>query len=100
MRRLRLPRRRRGSLGQALPEFAIVVPLFFVMSVVTLDLARVVWAMDITASAAREAARWAIVHGGAPATACPVGPPAPDTTIPIASTSCPYPAPSTQSVKS
>jgi hypothetical protein len=91
--------RRKRSLGQALPEFAIIVPLFFVMSIATLDLARVVWAMDITANAAREAARWAIVHGGAPATPCPVGPPAPDTTIPNASTSCPFPSPSTQSVK-
>ena len=90
---------RRRSAGQALAEFAIVVPLFFVMCIVTLDMARVIWAMDITASAAREAARWAIVHGGAPATACPVGPPSADATIPAASTSCPYPSPSTQSVK-
>jgi hypothetical protein len=89
----------RRSRGQALAEFAIVVPLFFVMSVAALDMARVVWAMDITANAAREAARWAIVHGGAPATLCPVGPPSADATIPSASGSCPYPSPSTQSIK-
>jgi Flp pilus assembly protein TadG len=91
--------RTRRSRGQALAEFAIVVPLFFVMSVAALDMGRVVWAMDITANAAREAARWAIVHGGAPATLCPVGPPSADATIPSASGSCPYPSPSTQSIK-
>jgi len=91
--------RRERSRGQAMAEFTLIVPLFFVMSVVAIDLARVVWAMDITASAAREAARWAIVHGGAPATACPVGPPSADATIPNASGSCPYPSPLTTSVK-
>lgn len=94
-----MTRRRERSRGQAMAEFALIVPLFFVMTVVTLDLARVVWAMDITAAAAREAARWAIVHGGAPATACPVGPPSADATIPNASGSCPYPSPLTTSVK-
>jgi TadE-like protein len=90
---------RERSRGQAMAEFVMIVPLFFAMSVVALDMARVIWTMDITAAAAREAARWAIVHGGAPATACPVGPPSADATIPTASSSCPYPSPSTQSVK-
>jgi len=90
---------RESSRGQAMAEFVMIVPLFFAMSVVALDMARVIWTMDITASAAREAARWAIVHGGSPATACPVGPASADATIPSASSTCPYPAPSTQSIK-
>jgi Flp pilus assembly protein TadG len=90
---------RKRSRGQALAEFTLIVPLFFAMSVVAIDMGRVVWTMDIAASAAREAARWAIVHGGSPATACPVGPPSADATIPSAGTSCPFPSPSTQSIK-
>ena len=92
-------RHHRRSRGQALAEFAIIVPLFFVMSVFTLDMARVIWAMDISANAAREAARWAIVHGGSQATVCPVGPPSGDASIPTPSTACPYPSPSKQAIK-
>jgi hypothetical protein len=59
------------------------------------DLGRVIWSMTITNSAAREAARYAIVHGGSRTTTCPVGPSGPDTTTTPAS-SCLYPSPSKQ----
>jgi Flp pilus assembly protein TadG len=91
--------RSRRNRGQGLTEFALIVPLFFAMTVVAIDIGRVIWSMDVVATAAREASRWAIVHGGAPATACPVGPPSADATIPNPSASCPYPSPSTQMVK-
>jgi len=54
----------RASRGQALPEFALVVPLIVLMAVATLDMGRVLLAMDTTANAAREAARFAIVNSG------------------------------------
>jgi hypothetical protein len=62
------------------------------------DVGRVVWASNTLSNAAREATRFAIVHGGSKSTACPVGPPATFTVIPAASTSCPYPSPSKQAV--
>jgi hypothetical protein len=59
------------------------------------DLGRVVWANDTITNAAREAARWAIVHGGSVAniTPCPVGPPSPLIAgrLPIAPGVCPHP---------
>jgi Flp pilus assembly protein TadG len=85
--------------GQSLVEFALVIPVFLVVFLAVLDLGRVVWANNALASAAREATRFAIVHGGSPTTACPVGPPIPNKTrIPPASASCPFPAPSKQAV--
>jgi Flp pilus assembly protein TadG len=56
--------RRTKSLGQALPEFAIVMPLVVLMGIGSLDLGRVLLAMDTMSNAAREAARYAIVAGG------------------------------------
>jgi Flp pilus assembly protein TadG len=57
-------RRRLRSRGQALPEFALVVPLILLMAIGTLDMGRVLLAMDTSANAAREAARFAIVNSG------------------------------------
>lgn len=57
-------RRRRRGRGQALAEFAFVVPIMMLIGIGALDMGRVVLAMDTTANAAREAARFAIVHGG------------------------------------
>lgn len=54
----------RRSRGQALPEFAMVVPLILLMAIGTLDMGRVLFAMDTSANAAREAARFAIVNSG------------------------------------
>ena len=42
----------------------MVAPLFFLMVFGIIDLARVIWANDVAASAAREGARYASVHAG------------------------------------
>jgi hypothetical protein len=88
--------KRRKGRGQSLVEFALVLPIFLTLIFGILDLGRGVWALDIANHAAAEAARFAIVHGGDPNTACPVGPPA--SPVPPASESCPYPSPSKQMI--
>jgi Flp pilus assembly protein TadG len=63
---LLLPRdsRRHGRQdGQSLVEFALVLPIFLLLVFAIFDVGRVVWASDSLANAAREAARYAIVHG-------------------------------------
>jgi len=90
--------RSRAERGQTLVEFALILPIFILLLVSIFDLGRVVWANDTLSNAAREAARFAIVHGGAQSTACPVGPPGSKTNIPPASTDCPFPSPSKQSI--
>jgi Flp pilus assembly protein TadG len=57
-----------GSRGQALVEFALVMPIFLALVFGLFDIARVIWANDMMASAAREGARWASVHGDSLAT--------------------------------
>lgn len=52
---------RRRSRGQALVEFALVVPIILVMAIATFDMGRVVWAMDSVSNAAREGSRLAVV---------------------------------------
>jgi Flp pilus assembly protein TadG len=47
-----------------LAEVALVAPLFFLMVFGIIDLARVIWANDVAANAAREGARYASVHAG------------------------------------
>ena len=67
----------RRSRGQALAEFAMVIPLMLLMAIGALDLGRVLWAQDSISNAAREGARHAIVHGGSPETrtdGCTLGP--------------------------
>lgn len=83
--------------GQAMVEFALVIPVFILLMVGLFDLGRVVWVNDTLATAAREAVRYAIVHG--PTSACPVGPIASTADVPVASVSCPYPSPSRQAIK-
>jgi Flp pilus assembly protein TadG len=91
---------RRRSRGQALVEFAIIIPIFLTLLMGIFDFGRVVWAQNSLASAAREGARFAIVHGGSPSNLCPVGPISPKYgTIPTADASCPYPSPSKQAIK-
>jgi hypothetical protein len=58
--------------GQAMVEFALVFPIFILLMVGMFDLGRVIWVNDTLATAAREAARFAIVHGSK--SLCPVGP--------------------------
>jgi hypothetical protein len=85
--------------GQSLVEFAMVMPIFLLVVLAVFDLGRVVWALDATASAAREGARFAVVHGGSSGTACPVGPAGPEANVPASSASCPYPSPSKRSIR-
>jgi len=67
MRKARVRQGRGGSRGQALTEFALVLPIFFVLILGTLDVGRVVLANDMVANVAREGARYASVHGATPA---------------------------------
>lgn len=89
---------RRTGRGQALLEFALIIPIFLTMLMGIVDVGRAIWAQNSLAAAAREGARFAIVHGGSDATLCPVGPTA-RTDVPAASSSCPYPSPSKQAIK-
>jgi hypothetical protein len=66
--------RRDRSRGQALVEFALILPIFIMLLVGMFDLGHVVWANDSLATAAREGARFAVVHGGSNRTTCPQGP--------------------------
>jgi Flp pilus assembly protein TadG len=98
----RLVRGRRSASprGQTLVEFAMVLPVLMIMLVGTLDLGRVVLANDTVGAAAREATRYAIVHGASAIDLCPAGPPAPDSYVPPAPTpDCPHPAPSKEAIR-
>jgi len=66
--------RRQRTLGQGLAEFALVLPMFILLVLAVLDVGRVVWALDDIGHAAREAARYASVHGNNTLTVCPTGP--------------------------
>jgi Flp pilus assembly protein TadG len=90
---------RRDERGQALMEFAVVLPVFLVILLGMIDIGRGVWANNTVANAAREAARYASVHGGTKANTCPVGPPAEKTEIPPASSTCPFPSPSKDGIR-
>lgn len=91
------------ELGQSLVEFALVLPIFLAILIGMVDIGRAVWANNAVANAAREATRYAVVHGGSKENECPVGPPVTtgqnQTVIPAASTSCPYPSPSKEGIR-
>ena len=98
---------RSRSGGQGLVEFALVIPVFLVIFIGMVDLGHAIWANNAAANAAREAARFASVHGGncedlagscASGTYCPVGPAPAAAAIPATSAFCPYPSPSKQSI--
>ena len=100
MRNLARTVRGRSQRGQSLVEFALVLPILVLMLVGTMDLGRVVLANDTVGAAAREAARYAIVHGALAVDLCPSGPPAPDSYVPPAPTAdCPHPAPSKEAIR-
>lgn len=80
--------------GQAMVEFALIFPIFILLLVGIFDLGRVIWVNDTLATASREAARFAIVHGAK--SSCPAGPAA---APPLATPSCPDPSPSRQPIK-
>lgn len=61
--RRRRPVRSSGESGQTLVEFALVLPLFLLVVLGVIDLARAVWHENTLAFAAREGTRYAIVHG-------------------------------------
>lgn len=64
-------RRKTGTrdAGQGLVEFALVLPVFFLVVFAVIDLGRVIWANDALANAAREGARYGSVEGTSPLTA-------------------------------
>lgn len=60
------PWRRRKRLGQALVEFALVIPIFLLLLIALFDLGRAVFAYNTLTNAAREGARLAIVNQDKP----------------------------------
>jgi Flp pilus assembly protein TadG len=68
----------RPSHGQALVEFAFVAPVFLLLLFAIIDFGRYVYYVQILNNAAREGARYAIVHGSRSFT--PTGPPSTDPT--------------------
>jgi Flp pilus assembly protein TadG len=92
--------RRQKPRGQAMVEFALVIPVFILLMVGIFDLGRVIWVNDTLSTAAREAARFAIVHGGSDSNTCPMGPAAPTAVVPpLDTTACPVYSPSRQAIK-
>ena len=65
-------RRPDGSRGQAVTELALVVPLVLLVMLGLIELGRAVYYTQILDSAARDGARYAIVHGFE--SFCPSGP--------------------------
>jgi TadE-like protein len=66
----------RRSTGQALVEFAIVAPVFFLLLFAIIEAGRFILYYETLNNATREGARYAIVNGANSLT-CPTGPPAP-----------------------
>jgi hypothetical protein len=92
-------RRRSAGSGQGLAEFAFIIPMFLMMMFGIVDFGRVIWARNSLENAAREGARFAIVHGGSYGQSCPVGPESPLLPKPWPITSnCLNPSPSKQSI--
>lgn len=83
MGRRSLHRGRRHDLrrvpGQALVEFALVAPMFFLMLFGIIDFGRYVYYVQILNNAAREGTRYAIVHGSG--SYQPAGPTADDPVV-------------------
>jgi hypothetical protein len=67
-------RRPDRSRGQALVEFALVAPMFFVLLLVLIEGGRFIFFYETLHSATRDGARFAIVNGNN-SLICPVGPP-------------------------
>jgi len=63
----------RSSRGQALVEFAMIAPFFFLLLFSIIEFGRAVYYIQILNNAAREGARYAIVHGNE--STQPSGPP-------------------------
>ncbi len=54
---------RRRFTGQGLVEFALVVPIFFLMLIGVMEMGRLLWMNHELTNGTREAARYAMVHG-------------------------------------
>jgi hypothetical protein len=65
------PRTRRSA-GQATAEFALILPIFCLVFFAIIQFALATYAVQIANNAAREGARYAIVHGSS--SLCPSGP--------------------------
>ena len=78
---------RRSSRGQGLVEFAMIAPLFFLLLLGIVEFGRAIYYVQILNNAAREGARYAIVHGNESTN--PSGPPP---GYPIATNSDPFAA--------
>jgi TadE-like protein len=74
----RINRRARSS-GQALAEFALIAPLFFLMLLFLIESGRFILYYQTLNDATRHGARYAIIHGSNAQDGCPSGPPAPGT---------------------
>jgi Flp pilus assembly protein TadG len=74
----RLRHRSRRRRGQAMVEFALVAPLFFVLLFGIIEAGRFIFFYETLSHATREGARYAIVNG-ANTLGCPSGPAAPGT---------------------
>ena len=55
--------KRRRPWGQALPEFVLVAPLFFLLLFGIIEAGRFIYYYEILSNASREGARYAIVNG-------------------------------------
>lgn len=71
---------RTAERGQALVEFALILPVVVVLLLGVFDLARVVFASTTLSAAVREGTRYAITHGAD--SGAPTGPGAPSYTAP------------------
>ena len=71
-----------GALGQAMVEFALVAPVFFLLLFAVIEGGRFILYYETLANATREGARYAIVHGWK--SYCPSGPMPPGEATPIA----------------
>lgn len=74
-------RRRTRSRGQAMVEFALVAPVFFLLMFAIIEAGRFVYYYELLNHATREGARYAIVNGSN-SLVCPSGP------MPDGRTSC------------
>lgn len=72
-------RARHRSRAQAMVEFALVAPMFFLLLFGIIEAGRFIFYYEMLNNATREGARYAIVNG-ANTLGCPSGPPAPGST--------------------
>jgi Flp pilus assembly protein TadG len=74
-----LRRAARTRRGTSVTELAVVLPIFLIFLLGTIDFAQVMWAYGTVSEAARAGARYAMVHGSMASS--PVGPTANDSTV-------------------